>query len=419
MSSVALAFMVNEITGSVMHMGAVLAVSILPMAAASWIVGGFLDRYAAKRLMILADGARAALALCMPFVAGRSVVLVYVVAASIGVFSALFNPSQIKLVAECSRRERLVRVNSYMGMSRDGAELVGYLAGGAVVATFGYMPAFIADAGSYLLSAVLLLGLPSPGPSARVVPGLWPLVVDTPRVFRRLWATPSLRVNLLMALLPLCAISLYVPNAYALVLDVYRGGGFELGMLEWAVGTGLIVGAIVVSRVSLVGDRNLYVAASSVVVAFCIMGVFFAGTLWQSIALLGLAGFAGVGMSIPSITMMQELPSEEDKGRMISIRGGFGQLSAATAFLLGGILGQTIGIQLTFFVAGLSAAILTLLIYIPYRVTGNRRAEAAWKAAIATGERRAVARRAAVEARMGGRYGVWPSSADIFVEDDS
>jgi predicted MFS family arabinose efflux permease len=104
---------------------------------------------------------------------------------------------------------------------------------------------------------------------------------------------------------------------------------------------------------------------------------------------------------------------------MISIRGGFGQLSAAVAYLLGGILGQTIGIRMTFFIAGLSAAILTLLIYIPYRITGNRRADAAWKAALDTGQRRAVARQAATEARLGGYHGVWPSGSDTYVEDES
>jgi MFS family permease len=419
MSSVALAFMVNQVTGSVLHMGAVLAVSILPLAAGSWIVGALIDRFGPKRLMVLADAARGLLTLAMPFVAGQSVLLIYIVAVLIGLFSALFNPSQLKLVAEHSARGQLVKANSYLGMSRDGAELIGYLAGGVLVASFGYLPAFAVDAASYLVSAALLARLKSVVARRKSKLSVTALVSDTPSVLGHLWAIHHLRTNLLLALLPLCAIGLYVPNAYGLVLEVFHGGGFELGVLEWAVGCGLIVGGLAMSRVSLAGDKNLYVVASSILVAFCLLGVYFAGNLWLSISLIGLAGMASVGMTVPSITMMQEVSSDEHQGRMIAIRGGFGQLSAAVAYLLGGILGQTIGIQMTFFVAGLSAAILTILIYVPYRITGNRRAETAWKAALDTGQRRAVARQAATEARLGGYHGVWPSGSDTYVEDES
>jgi MFS family permease len=418
MSTVALAFMVAKLTGSMAQMGAVMAVSILPLAAASWIAGSLIDRYSSKWLMVLADAGRAVLVFCMPFVAGKSVASVYVFAGLVGLFSAVFNPAQIKLVAELAARQELVKANSYLGMSRDGAELIGYLAGGAIVAAAGYMPAFLVDAATYLLSALLLLRVPRTIGRRDRTKQVRDLIAGTPRVFLHLWGTPSLRTNLLLALLPLCAIGMYVPNAYGLVLEVFQKGGFELGILEWAAGCGLILGGFVLSRITLAGDKNKYVAASAAAVAFCLLGVYLANNLWLSIALLGVAGMVSVGMSVPSITLMQEASSEDESGRLISIRGGFGQLSATVAYAVGGILGDTIGIRPAFLISGLAAATLTLLIYVPYRITGNRRADAAWKETLDTGGRRVHARQAALEARLGGRYGGWTAVPDIFVEEE-
>src|SRR3990170_8458293 len=121
MSTVALAFMVYQLTGSMLHMGAVLAVSTFPLVVTSLIGGAVLDRFSARNVMVLSDLARAVLIFLMPFLAREAVGLIYAVAALIGIFSALFNPGQIKLIGELADRERLVRVNSYMGVSRDGA----------------------------------------------------------------------------------------------------------------------------------------------------------------------------------------------------------------------------------------------------------------------------------------------------------
>jgi MFS family permease len=60
-STVALVIMVGQLTGSALHMGGVLAVATFPLIITSWIGGAILDRFGAKRVMVLADLVRAAL----------------------------------------------------------------------------------------------------------------------------------------------------------------------------------------------------------------------------------------------------------------------------------------------------------------------------------------------------------------------
>ena len=419
MSAVALAFMVNKLTGSMAHMGAVMAVSTLPLAAASFVGGAFLDRYSSRQLMVISDCARATLMFAMPLLARQSVLFIYVIAALVGVFAALFNPAQIKLIGELARRDQLVRSNSYLGLSRDTAELMGYLAGGVIVTVIGYTPAFMVDGATYLLSAALLVGLPKPTRTSHAQTRVLALLAESPAVFLRLWRQPGLRANLLFAVLPVTAIFLYGPNSYGLVLDVFHAGGVELGAMELIIASGSVAGGLAISRMSLKGDKNIYVAGSLIAMSFCLLGVYFSGSLWLSLALLGIGGIANVALFVPSITLFQETSRIEDMGRLLSLRAGFGQASLTAGYFVGGLLGEKVGILPTFLIAGLAAPILTILIYVPYRISGSRRADAAWREALATGETRVVARRAAVEARMGGRYGVWPSVADVYVEEEN
>jgi MFS family permease len=412
MSTVALAFMVYQITGSMLHMGGVLAASTFPLVVTSWIGGAVLDRFSAKNVMVLSDAVRAVLIFLMPFLAKEAVSLIYIVAGLMGVGSAFFNPGQVKLVGELVDRGRLVKANSYLSVSRDGAELAGYAAGGALVAAVGYAPAFFTDAGSYVLSGLLLLGLPRAlprtGPSARVVT----LIAESPAVFARLWRHPGLRTNLLLAVFPTMAVMMATPNEYGLALEVFDRGAVGVAVLEASMACGLIAGGLIISRMALRGDKNGYVCLSFLVMAACCVGIYFSGLFWVSVALLTVSGAANVGMFVPSITMMQETAERADKGRMIALRAGFGQVGGTGGLLLGGVLGEALGITRMFLVAGLAVVGLSLVIYLPYSFGARRRARAAWAAALGDGARRAAARKAAREAAFAGPEGAWAMAVE-------
>jgi MFS family permease len=412
MSTVALAFMVYRLTGSVLHMGGILAVSVLPLVVMSWVGGAVLDRYSARNVMVLADVARAVLIFAMPFLAERLVGLIYVVAGLMGVCSALFNPGQVKLVAELVDREHLVKANSYLGVSRDGAELLGYLAGGVLVTYVGYTLTFVMDSASYVLSALLLVGLPRGSVPEGASPTVWRLVRESPGVVRRLWLHPGLRTNLLFGGFASAAVMMYVPNSYGLALDVFDKGPGGLAAMEVFVAVGLIVGGLVVSRLRLAGDKNLYVFWALVGMGCCLVAVSYSGFFWLSISLLGLAGVFSVANFVSSITMYQEAPAVAEKGRLISLRAGFGQLGTAGGFALGGLLGDLVGITRLFLVAGVATVVLSVLIYTPHRVGARRRARAAWASAMEKGARRAVARRAAREAAESGPAAAWAATAE-------
>lgn len=367
-SSVALAVMVFQLTGSVLQMGGILAASTFPLVITSFIGGALLDRFSARNVMVLADLVRAGLIAALPFLARETVGLVYLVAALMGIFSALFNPGQIKLVGELTARERLVQINSYLSVSRDGSELVGYLLGGVLVSLIGYTLTFALDAASYVLSALLLVGLPRPQRVVERAASLGDLIAEAPVVLGRLWREPGLRTNLLLAIFPLMLIMTNVPNMYGLALEVFDRGAAGVAALEVVTASGLILGGLAVSRMSLRGDKNRYVYTALLAMGVCFIGVSLSRWFWLSVALIGLAGLANIGLLVPSVTMFQEVPWAESRGRLIALRAGFGQLGVTTGLLLGGVLGAAVGITRLFLVAGLGGIVLGSAIYLPYRL---------------------------------------------------
>jgi len=444
-SSIALAFMVYELTGSVLHMGGVLAVTTFPLVVTSFVGGALLDRYSARTLMVLADLGRAVLIFMLPFLAQEAVGLIYLVSVLMGVMSAVFNPGQIKVVAELTEERYLVRANSYLGVSRDGAELVGYLVGGVLVAYFGYVLTFAIDAGSYLLSALLLLGLPrvAPGtastgedaasgagpavapaesaaPPAESVapPNLWALLAEAPGVLAEIWHRPQLRTNLLLGVFANLAVIMSVPNTYGLALQVFDAGAEGLAALEVVTASGLILGGLLISRLRLRGDKNRYGVTGLVGMGLCFAAVSASPVFWLSAALLGVAGMLNVAVFGPSITMFQEIPDRARRGRLIAVRAGFGQMGVTGGYLLGGALGARLGITQLFLMAGSAGIVLALGIYLPHKVVAQRRARSAFYQATQQGLTRVRARELADHAALVGSRS-WPGVASAALASEA
>jgi len=363
--------MVFDLTGSVLQMGGILAAATFPLVVMTFFGGALLDRFEARRLMVVADVARAAMMLTMPLAASRSVGLIYMVAAAVGVFSALFNPSQVKLVGEIVLADGLVKANSYLSIAREGAELGGYLIGGALVVVLGYTVTFIADAASYLISATFLFALPSSvGRLSGKSLGL--LFRESPRAVGVIWSSRVLRINLLLALAPMVFIIMGTPNAYGLALSVFGKGPTGFALMEVVTSCGWILGGILASRLDHKGDRNAYVAVSFAVMSVCFVGVGLSRNFWACVAFLAVAAAANVGAIVGSMTLFQELPQRPDKGRIIAVRTGFGQMAMTVGLLLGGVLGGALGEQRVFVVIGVVALVLCLAIMLPYRSAMRR-----------------------------------------------
>ncbi len=156
--TVALFGLVDRLTGSAVFVALTITVPELAFFLLSPIGGALADRIDRRRLMIAADLARAAL--CLPLLLVDSpgtVWLVFVLLASISVFTASFEPASSAAVPNVVDPEDLAAANSLVGSAWGTMLAVGAALGGLVVTLFGRDAAFLGNTASFLLSAWLLL----------------------------------------------------------------------------------------------------------------------------------------------------------------------------------------------------------------------------------------------------------------------
>jgi predicted MFS family arabinose efflux permease len=181
-----------------------------------------------------------------------------------------------------------------------------------------------------------------------------------------IWRSRRLRTNLLMAVLPMSVILMTLPNAYALALTVYKRGPEGFAAMEICTSIGWIAGGFLASRINWRGDQNAYTFCSLMCMATFLFGVGLSTNFWLSVGLLSFAAAANVGQIVGSMTLMQEVEERPDKGRIIAVRTGAGQLAVLVGFAAGGALGALVGVERLFLVAGSVGLVLAVAVYLPY-----------------------------------------------------
>ena len=156
---VALAFAVLDLTGSATDLGIVLAARVVALVGSLLIGGVVADRVGRRAVMVTADvvrlGTQAAIGVLL--VAGEATIGEMVVSqALVGAASGFFNPASSGLLPVVAG-ERLQQANTLKGMAMAAGNIAGPAISGALVVATGPGAALLIDAGSYGVSALLLM----------------------------------------------------------------------------------------------------------------------------------------------------------------------------------------------------------------------------------------------------------------------
>jgi MFS family permease len=157
--SVALAFAVLDLTGSVKDLGLVLAAQAVPLVLFLLMGGVWADRLSRRAVMLSSDlvraGAQGASALLL--VSGNAHVWQLVVLQAVyGAAEAFFKPAAQALLPETVATADLQQANALIAVSANIANIGGPALAGVLVATIGAGWGLAIDAGSFLVSAAYL-----------------------------------------------------------------------------------------------------------------------------------------------------------------------------------------------------------------------------------------------------------------------
>jgi MFS family permease len=359
-------------------MGLLTAAAYAPHLLLSLPAGVWLDRVARRlRVMIAADIARALLFASVPFAYALDVLTLgqlYAVAFLAGCLAVFFDISFSTVYVAVTTRDRYVEANSLLHGSRSFSFVAGPSTGGLLVQAFSAPFALLADAVSFVVSALFLARIRAEEPA---------LEEDTESVRDRVRAGIDFIARSWFfrpTLASVATLNFFNFAFQALfVLFVTRELGVGAGTLGLVLGAGAvggIVGAVVASRVGrLLGLGRAFMLGMVLFPAPLLLVPLADGPQSLVLAMLFAAEFlSGLGVMILDINvgalMLAFTPHRllsRATGTFRFVNYGVRPLGA----LLGGALGSAIGLRPTLFIAT-GCALAGVLWLLPSQVPGVR-----------------------------------------------
>ena len=347
-ATVALLGLALELSGSAAVASLVLVLQTGGFAVASPLAGILADRIDRRRLLVAADLVRVPIALTFMLARGPDTLWIALLAvALLAVGAAVFEPASSAALPNLVEPAQLGEANVLLGSAWGVMLAVGAAIGGLVAVTFGRDAAFIVNALTFALSALLIVGIKrpfqqprEPVPAGRGGPGLLEslgLVIA------------FARNNRLVASLLLSKTMFGVGTGVVLMLavfgnEVFNAGDVGIGVLFAARGLGALIGPFAARALVGVEDRGLLIGITgslvTVVVAYTLFPL--APTIWIA-AVLVFAGHLGGGAQwMLSTYGLQKATPDSIRGRVFSFDYGLVTLIISVSTVLAGVLSETL-----------------------------------------------------------------------------
>jgi MFS family permease len=348
------------------QMGWLVAVGLAPNLLLSLHAGAWVDRRGHRRkTMIAADLGRAALLATIPvayLLDALSLEHLYVVGFLSGALSVFFFVSYSTLLISIVPRERYIEANSLSNGSRAFSYIAGPSIGGVLVQVFSAPFALVADAVSFLGSA-LFLGAIRPEEPATEKPGRGHVVAGLRFILRTPILLASLGATATLNFFNFVFFTLFVLFA---TRELHVSAG-TLGVVLGAGAVGGLIGSLVTGRIA----RRLGVGPALVLGCIFFPTPFVLVPLAEGprpviLALLFLAEFgSGFGVMVLDITagsIFQALVPDRLRARFsgayMVVNYGVRPLGA----LAGGALGAAIGLRPTLWIAAIGGSLSVLFL---------------------------------------------------------
>jgi MFS family permease len=354
------------------EMGLLSAAGSAPIVLVGLLAGVWVDRVRRRPMLIATDVGRAVLLLAIPLASvadGLRIELLYTVALLAGVLTVLFDVAYLSFLPSLVERDRLIEGNSKLEVTSSAAQVAGPGLGGVLVGTLGAAFAVLLDALSFVVSALFIAGIRVTEASPAAAGRRAGMIAEIGEGVQVVFTHPILRV-----LVGCSATSNLFGRMFLAVYVLYMTrdlglGPVGVGLVFSTGGVGALVGALAAERVT----RRFGPGPTMTWAQF----------------LFGLTGLAvPLAVLVPRVALPMVLASEFGQWmavtiyyvNVVSVRQALipdrllGRVNATTRFvgggalpigaLIGGALGEVIGLPLTLVVAefGMLLAFLWLFL---------------------------------------------------------
>lgn len=349
---------------------AALSVAVaLPFAVIAPLSGVWADRLPRKTVMVAADLGRALIVFGLVFAPNLATVLALVFGR--GVLSTCFGPARQATIASLVPHADLLAANSLSQLSFQLSKIGGPVLGGLLVAAVGLRAAFVVNAVTFLVSAALIVQLPTIAPAAQTKEETKKQAARFWREFREgLWYLIHRR-SLVLAVASnsaaMCIIFMFDSLGVLALRELGIGEAF-FGLTIGSLGLGTAAGVIAIgqwgTRIHPFVTMGAGQIGGGLVVALLGAGVtLHAGGTGAWVIVYMLIGLSAAAVFVPYGYVVQVETPPELLGRVFATASGIQNALLLMAPPLGAALAELWGVGLVFIAAGIALALLGLVVF--------------------------------------------------------
>jgi DHA3 family macrolide efflux protein-like MFS transporter len=364
----ALIWWLTQESGSATVLAIATLVGMLPQIVIGPFAGALVDRWNRRVIMIVADLTIAVFSLLLAYLFATGTVQIwhiYAVMAIRALGGAFHFPAMAASTPLMVPNEQLTRINGLNQALQGVNTLVAPPVGALLLGILPTQGILLIDVGTAMLAIVPLLFLSIPQPKRheeahlKVKPSLFKDVKNGLAYMRTI---PGFTAIIFMALF---LNFLLVPTTALVPLLVtkhFGKGAIELGLLESAMGIGIITGGIFLS---IWGGFKKKIATSLTGIIGLGIGVMLTGLAPADLFILAIAGNITLGFMLPIANgpigaLMQSIVRPDMQGRVMSLVNSGATAISPLGLLLAGPVSDWLGIRVWFWAGGILCVLIAL-----------------------------------------------------------
>ena len=343
-----------------MAVSALLLAHSVPNSLLGPIAGTFADRIDQRTLMIATDLGRAGVFILIAATLPSFAILVVLMTIA-AVLETGFRPAGRSAVPALVEQSDLMSANAWLVTALNAGFATGPIIGGFLVATVGVPGALYANAGTFLVSALLLTRVPRLRAEDTEDEERMPFFATVREGLAFARKDRIVRAVVIGLFLGVAAAALDNVALVFMATRVLDAGPTGFGALETAFGIGMIAASLWLVRKTRFAAAGLF-AVGWLGTAIGTLGVGFAPALGIALAAHMIGGIGNGIVLVGGDTLIQQNVPKQMLGRALGIAGSAPFLGSLIAYTAGGVLVDTVGARATFIIAGVTTAIVAVVV---------------------------------------------------------
>jgi len=363
MQTVALGWLMLEITGSGVQLGSVLAVQYLPILLGGIFAGNIVDKFEKRRILYVTQSALAVLALGLSILVFSGLIqvwMVYLFSFLMGLATSVDNPARQTFVHEMVGNSHLRNAVTLLATVANLARAIGPLIAGLLIASVGTAFCFFMNAFSFIVVLVALFMIDEEElhyekMERRTVVGYFLPVLTYVASQRQL-------LQILVSMAFIGTLSYEFPVSLPLMAErIFQGDAYTYALLLSGMGIGSVLGGLYIASRQIVTMQEFAISAALFGISICIAALM--PVLPGAIIAMVFVGYFSINITSAGNTILQLGSDPAMRGRVMSLwsMAIFGTTLIGAPLV--GVIAEDIGARWGLGIGGITALIAGTIVY--------------------------------------------------------